>query len=235
MEERLQKLIAAAGLCSRRTAENWMEEGRVTVNGTVAHLGVRADPEKDIIEIDGKPLVPKEKFVYLMLHKPRGYTCSLSDPYAKKLVTELLSGIDARVYPVGRLDVESEGLLFLTNDGAFTQQLIHPRHEMEKCYHVTVSGYQDTSIQRLCAIRDLDGEVIHPAEVELLQKDAKSATLQIIIHEGKKRQIRRMCAKVGLSVRSLKRVREGEVTLGDLPVGQWRYLSNEEVKMLKNA
>lgn len=229
MEERLQKLIAAAGLCSRRSAEEWISQGRVTINGKVAQLGDRGDPDRDAILVDGYPLRQPEAHRYLMVHKPRGYTCSMADRHAAHLVTELVADCDARVYPVGRLDVESEGLLLMTNDGAFAHKILHPSHQVDKLYHVTVKGYFPGAEQKLEKIRDLDGEKISGGQVKLLRRTGDKAVLAIIIHEGRKRQIRRMCAKAGLSVERLCRIEEHGLQLGDLPQGAWRELSEEEV------
>ena len=234
MEERLQKIIASAGLCSRRAAEDYLRAGRVTVNGRAARLGDRADGTRDEICLDGKPIGEREAPVYLMLHKPRGYTCTLSDSHAAHPVTELLAGCGARVYPVGRLDVDSEGLLLLTNDGALSHRLLHPRFGAEKVYHVTVAGLRPDSIQRLRTLREIDGERIRPVEVELLRAE-REAVLSFTLREGKKRQIRRMCRRVGLSVRRLCRVAEHGVLLGDLPVGGCRPLTEEEVAQLRAA
>ncbi len=232
MEERVQKLMAAAGLCSRRAAEEILRQGRVTVNGRVASLGDRADPDRDTVAVDGAALPGREEKVYLLLHKPRGYACTLSDPHAVRLVTELLTGCTARVYPVGRLDVDSEGLLLLTNDGALAQRLLHPGGGVEKRYRVTAAGLREDSISRLRALRDLDGEPIRPAEIRLLE-EGPPAVLEFVLHEGKKRQIRRMCSRVGLSVRRLCRISEGGLTLDGLPPGHWRYLTGEEIAMLR--
>ncbi len=232
MEERLQKLIAAAGLCSRRTAEAWIQAGEVTVNGAAARLGDRADPERDRIVVKGRPLPGEAEKRYLMLNKPRGYTCSLADPHAAHLVTELVADCGARVYPVGRLDVDSQGLLFLTNDGAFAQALLHPSHEAEKTYHVTVSGLRPESVERLQSLTELDGERIRPARVRLLEEAGGRALLSFTIHEGKKRQIRRMCARAGLAVRRLCRVAEAGIPLGTLREGAWRPLTQEEIETI---
>ena len=234
MEERLQKIIASAGICSRRAAEDYLRAGRVTVNGKVVRLGDHADETLDEICIDGKPIGEREAPVYLMLHKPRGYTCTLSDPHAAHPVTELLTDCKARVYPVGRLDVDSEGLLLLTNDGALAHRLLHPSFGAEKVYYVTVTGLQPDSVRRLRALREIDGEKIRPAEVELL-REGREAVLSFSLHEGKKRQIRRMCRMVGLSVRRLCRVAEHGVLLGDLPVGHCRALTEEEIALLRRA
>ena len=233
MEERLQKLIANAGICSRRAAETLLEQGRVTVNGLRASLGQKADLSRDRVAVDGVDIAPPEAYTYLMLHKPAGYACTLSDPHAGHLVTELVADCGVRVYPVGRLDVASEGLLLMTNDGDFANAVLHPSHQVDKTYRVTVSGYQRGSERRLAAVRTLDGVPIRPARVRLLVQDGSTAELEVVIHEGKKRQIRRMCRAVGLSVTRLCRVGEGPLTLGDLPPGKWRYLTADEVTACK--
>lgn len=233
MEERLQKLLSAAGICSRRAAETYITDGRVTVNGKTAELGQRADPEKDEIMVDGKPLSPKAEHVYLMLNKPRGYVTTLSDEQGRKTVADLVADCGARVYPVGRLDLDSEGLLLMTNDGDFMQHLLHPSGEVNKTYHVSVYGAVAGAAKRLGAITNLDGEQIRPAKVEVLRKTGETAELSITIHEGKNRQIRRMCAACDLTVKRLRRVQEDSLMLGDLPVGRWRYLTDEEVAALK--
>ena len=215
MKERLQKIIAAAGICSRRAAEELLRQGRVRVNGQSAALGDQADPESDIVTVDGQPLRRDTRRVYLMLNKPRGYVTTLSDERGRRTAAELVSGCGARVYPVGRLDMDSEGLLLMTNDGAWMQRLLHPSHQI--------------------AIRDLEGERIRPARVRELWRDGSKAALSVTIHEGKNRQIRRMCRQAGLAVRRLQRVREHTLTLGDLPVGQWRYLTQQELRDLEGS
>ena len=232
MTERLQKIIAAAGICSRRTAEEYLRQGRISVNGEAAALGDKADPEKDRICLDGKEIRPLTEKTYVMLHKPRGYTCTLRDTHVAHPVTELVD-CGARVYPVGRLDKDSEGLLLLTDDGDFTQALTHPKYQVDKVYLVWVTGMAEESLERLCAVDQLDGESIAPAEVALLKREDGQALLQMTIHQGKNRQIRRMCAAVGLTVTRLKRIEEHGLSLGDLPLGQWRYLTNEEILMLR--
>lgn len=235
MEERLQKLLSAAGVCSRRAAEGYITAGRVTVNGQTAELGQRADPEKDEIRVDGKLLAPKEELVYLLLNKPRGYVTTLSDEKGRKNVADLVRDCGVRVYPVGRLDLDSEGLLLMTNDGSLMQHLLHPSGEINKTYHVSVYGAVDGAAEKLAAIRDLDGETIRPAQVRVLKQTTQTADLAITIHEGKNRQIRRMCSSCGLTVKRLRRVQEHTLKLNDLPVGQWRYLTEEEVLKLKKA
>ena len=236
MEQRLQKLFSAAGICSRRTAEAYIAAGRVTVNGIPAEAGQKADPEKDDIRLDGRPIAPAQEHVYLLLNKPRGYVTTLSDEKGRRTVADLVQGCGRRVYPVGRLDLDSEGLLILTNDGALMQHLLHPSGEVDKTYHVTVQGVVDGAASRLAALRELEGEPIRPAQVELLrQKGPNEALLSVTIHQGKNRQIRRMCAVCGLEVRRLRRVREHTLELGDLPSGAWRYLTEAEVAALKHA
>ena len=232
MEERLQKLLAQAGLCSRREAERWIDDGRVTVNGKKASVGDKADPRRDKIFVDGKPIGGAEEKVYLMLYKPRGYVTTMRDERGRKTVADLVRGCGARVVPVGRLDYNSEGLLLLTNDGAWAQHLLHPKHEVEKTYHVSVFGPVAGAAARLAAVTDLEGESIRPARVEVLRKTPGTAVLAVTIHEGKNRQVRRMCAQCGLTVKRLRRVREGALELGDLPPGKWRYLTQDEAGAL---
>jgi 23S rRNA pseudouridine2605 synthase len=230
LEQRLQKLIAAAGLCSRRTAEGWIEAGRVRVNGAAATLGQSADPDRDEILVDGKPLSLSEQKHYLMLNKPRGYVCTMSDEKGRPTVAELVADCGARVVPVGRLDLDSEGLLLLTDDGGWMQKLLHPRYEVDKVYHVTVAGDVRDAARKLAAITALDGEPIRPAKVTALRMGRETAELEITLHEGKNRQIRRMCALADLHVKRLRRVSEHNLALGGLPEGKWRYLTAEELR-----
>ena len=233
MKERLQKILSAAGVCSRRAAEGYLTAGRITVNGEPAQLGQQADPENDDIRVDGVPLDREPEAVYLMLNKPRGYVTTVSDEQGRKTVMDLLTGVHTRIYPVGRLDRDSEGLLLLTNDGALTQRLLHPSHEVSKEYHVTVSGPVEHAAENLRRIRDVAGMAIRPAEVQMLRREGNRAELRIVIHEGRNRQIRRMCARCGLEVLRLQRVREHCLELGALPLGQWRYLTAAEIAALK--
>ncbi len=233
MKERLQKILSAAGVCSRRAAEGYLTSGRITVNGELAQLGQQADPETDDIRVDGVPLDREPEAVYLMLNKPRGYVTTVSDEQGRKTVMDLLTGVHTRIYPVGRLDRDSEGLLLLTNDGALTQRLLHPSHEVSKEYHVTVSGPVEHAAENLRRIRDVAGMAIRPAEVQMLRREGNRAELRIVIHEGRNRQIRRMCARCGLEVLRLQRVREHCLELGTLPLGQWRYLTAAEIAALK--
>lgn len=235
MKERLQKLIASAGLCARRTAEEWIAAGRVCVNGAVASLGDRADPETDTVTVDGAPLPGKPGAVYLMLNKPRGYVTTLSDEYGRRTAAELVADCGVRVYPVGRLDRDSEGLLLFTNDGELTQRLLHPRHQVDKVYLVTVRGDIRGAAERLMAITQLDGEPIAPAQAAEVTRHEGQAMLRVTIHQGKNRQVRRMCAQIGLHVVRLQRIQEDSLLLGDLPAGKWRYLTDQELQGLRGG
>lgn len=232
MTERLQKILASRGVCSRRKAEEMITAGKVTVNGRVALLGQSADPDIDEIMLDGSPLPSGGEYVYIMLHKPRGYVTTLSDEKGRANVTQLVD-CGTRVYPIGRLDMDSEGLLLLTNDGDFANHLMHPKGEVDKIYEVWVTGYQVGGEQRLARPITLDGYTIKPPKVKLLNVQGGSARLHITIHEGRNRQVRRMCQAAGLHVTRLRRISEGEVTLGDLPKGKWRYLTPQEIALLK--
>ncbi len=233
MTERIQKLMAAAGLCSRRTAEEWIAAGRVIVNGRIARVGDKADPDRDTVLVDGSPLRGAAQHVYLMLHKPRGYVTTLSDERGRRTAAELVADCGTRVYPVGRLDRDSEGLLLFTNDGKLTHALLHPSHQVDKTYIVSVTGAEDGSAERLAAVDKLDGESIVPAQVEELHRSGTAAEYRVVIHQGKKRQIRRMCAAAGLEVTRLCRVAEGGLRLGGLPPGKWRYLTEEELRLIR--
>ena len=235
MKERLQKLIASAGLCARRTAEEWIAAGRVCVNGAVASLGDRADPETDTVTVDGAPLPGKPGAVYLMLNKPRGYVTTLSDEYGRRTAAELVADCGVRVYPVGRLDRDSEGLLLFTNDGELAQRLLHPRHQVDKVYLVTVRGDIRGAAERLMAITQLDGEPIAPAQAAEVARHEGQAVLRVTIHQGKNRQVRRMCAQIGLHVVRLQRIQEDSLLLGDLPAGKWRYLTDQELQGLRGG
>ena len=228
MEERLQKLLSAAGMCSRRTAEEYIAAGRVTVNGRIARIGEKADPGQDTILVDGKPLDQGRERVWLMLHKPRGYVTTLSDEKGRRTAGSLVVDCGVRVWPVGRLDLNSEGLLLFTNDGEGTNRLLHPSHEVEKEYQVTVSGDVAAAIPVLSGPLELDGQPLAPAKVRLLKPTPDGGVLSVVIHEGKNRQVRRMCALAELEVKRLIRIREGNLTLGTLPPGKWRFLTTIE-------
>ena len=233
MEERLQKILSACGIASRRAAEGYITAGRVTVNGQVAGLGDKADPERDEIRVDGRPVRREEQRTYVLLHKPRGYVTTLSDEKGRKTVAQLVEGCGARVWPVGRLDLDSEGLLLLTDDGDLTHWLIHPSHEVEKEYRVWVQGDAEGALPVLTGPMTLDGVPLRRAKVKIIGRHGEETVLSFLIHEGKNRQIRRMCAMAGLEVRRLRRIREGPIRLGDLPPGTWRNLTEEEVSALK--
>ncbi len=229
MEERLQKLLSAAGECSRRQAEGYIQAGRVTVNGQTAQLGDRADPARDRVELDGKPVLTRSGRTYIMLNKPRGYVTTLSDEKGRKTVAELVADCPARVWPVGRLDMDSEGLLLLTDDGALTHRLTHPAHQVEKEYQVRVIGDLERALPLLSAPVWSEGEELTADRVERTGRD----TVTVVIHQGKNRQVRRMCAAAGLKVNRLRRVREGAVRLGGLRPGQWRPLTAAELAALQ--
>ena len=230
--ERLQKIIAARGLCSRRQAEKWIEEGRVRVNGNTAHLGDSADLSEDVIEVDGKRLPKAVKKVYLMLNKPRGYVTTLSDEKGRKNAAELVTGCGTRVYPVGRLDMDSEGLLLFTNDGEFANLMMHPRHEVDKVYRVWVTNYAPEKLEALAEPIELDGYKIKKPKVRPVRQEPNRAILDVTIHEGRNRQVRRMCQAAGLEVARLKRIAEGGLRIGELKTGAWRYLEPNEIELL---
>lgn len=233
MEERIQKILSARGITSRRKAEEMILQGRVLCNGKVCALGDRADPRVDLITIDGAPLPDMQERVYLMLNKPRGFVTTLSDEKGRKNAAQLVCDCGCRVYPVGRLDMDSEGLLLFTNDGEFAERMMHPKHQIDKTYRVLVTGYRDGALDRLCAPMTLDGYRLRKPAVSLLYMDADGkAEIEITIHEGRNRQVRRMCAIAGMQVKRLIRVREGTLELNDLPTGKWRYLTEVEVEAL---
>ncbi len=232
MKERLQKLLSARGVASRRKAEEMIASGRVSVNGVVAALGQLADGDVDEILVDGKPLPEQQRHVYIMLHKPRGFVTTLSDEKGRRAVTELVADCGARVYPVGRLDMDSEGLLLLTSDGEFANKLMHPRHQVNKTYHVFVEHYGPEKLEALKKPVALDGYTIKAPSVLLLGANGTGAKLSVTIHEGRNRQVRRMCAMADLHVTRLIRVSEGGLQLGELPKGQWRHLTQAELESL---
>jgi 23S rRNA pseudouridine2605 synthase len=233
-KERLQKLISAAGLASRRQAEQWIAEGRVTVDGRVASLGEGADPRVERVEVDGKPLVFEEEKYYLLLNKPVGYVTTRRDPQGRPVVTDLVKNIPARLYPVGRLDLTTEGLLLLTNDGALAHCLAHPRHQVDKTYLARVRGaLSEAERGRLEKGVSLEDGPTAPARVENVRIAGNHTWFEITIREGRNRQVRRMCEAVGHSVSRLKRIRIGFLELGDLPPGKFRHLTPAEVGRLK--
>ncbi len=235
MKERLQKIISAAGLASRRAAEKYISDGRVSVNGITAKLGDSADPDIDDIRLDGKCVRPQEKMVYIMLNKPRGFVTTLSDEQRRRTVAELVADAPCRVYPVGRLDLDSEGLLILTNDGAFANAMMHPAHEVDKVYETVVSGDAEAALPILRGAMDIDGYRIRPAKADIVGTEGERTLLNITIHEGRNRQVRKMCAAAGLAVHRLRRISEGSLSLGSLPLGHWRFLDENEMEILQNV
>ena len=235
MTERLQKILASRCVCSRRKAEEMIAAGRVTCNGVVANLGDSADPDIDEILLDGIALPSQDDYVYIMLNKPRGYVTTLSDEKGRKNAAQLVVDCGKRVYPVGRLDMDSGGLLLFTNDGDFANNLMHPKHEVNKTYRVVVRGYTDRGLEKLKEPVTLDGYTIRKPDVLLEHKSQTSdrAELLVTIHEGRNRQVRRMCDLAGMKVLRLIRISEGKLQLGRLPSGKWRYLTAEEVEMLR--
>lgn len=234
---RIQKIISDSGLCSRRKAEELIEQGRVTVNGRPCSIGDKATL-RDIIAVDGKAIAeqPREKR-YIMLNKPRGYITTMSDEQGRRIAAELLDGVEERVIPVGRLDRNSEGLLLFTNDGEFANSITHPSRHVSKTYRVTIDGkVSEEQIMQLTTGVELDdGKVTLPCSVEVLTEEPGRTVLRIVIRQGLNRQIRRMCAAVGLNVGRLRRTAIGGVKLGMLKTGEWRDLTAEELKMLRAA
>lgn len=236
MEERLQKIIAASGMVSRRAAEELIAAGKVSVNGVAAALGDKADAARDRITVNGKALAPPEEKVYIMLNKPKGYVTTLRDEKGRRTVAELVKDAGLRLYPVGRLDMYSEGLLIMTNDGEFAERLMHPRGGVEKCYRTRVKGeVSQAAIERLCEPMVIDGYRTHGAKVETEKLSQDGGVLVITISEGRNRQVRKMCEQAGLKVTRLQRVSEGGVRLGDLKPGTWRPLTRAEIKQLEHT
>lgn len=232
MKQRLQKILSDRGIASRRRAEELIRGGLVAVNGQIASLGDSADPDTDEITLAGKPIPAARGYIYLMLNKPRGYVTTLSDEKGRPTAASLVADCGQRVYPIGRLDMDSEGLLLFTNDGSFANRAMHPSHEIQKTYQVWVSGFSQEGFQRLQEPVVLDGYRIKPPKLKLLSYKNDRAELEITIHEGRNRQIRRMCQMAGMQVTRLKRIREGQLKLGSLPLGKWRYLTEEEQKKI---
>lgn len=233
---RLQKFFTECGIMSRRAAEEEIAAGKVTVNGIQAGLGDKVDPISDVVVYKGKILeYPQNEHIYIMLHKPRGYLTSMSDDRGRKCVSELVSDVGARVYPIGRLDLNSEGLLLLTNDGELANLLTHPKHSVGKIYNVSVRGeINEQKLDTLRAPMVIDGYRTKGAEVELTEKYEGGARLKITLYEGRNREIRKMCEQVELKVARLCRVQIGEIRLGGLALGKWKFLDRSQVKYLKN-
>lgn len=231
---RLQKFFTDCGVLSRRAAEEEIAQGHVKVNGATAHIGDKINPESDVVEYRGKRLCRPAHAapLYLMLNKPRGIVSTAKDEKGRTTVLDLLKGVPTRVYPIGRLDMDSEGLLLLTNDGELTCRLTHPRHEIPKIYHVTVSpAPTKEQLRQLAAPMELDGYRLLPVGIRPLSAN----TIEMTLYEGRNRQIRRMCEQVRLKVTQLRRVAIGELQLGALPVGKWRTLTEQEVAYLSSA
>ncbi len=234
MKERLQKIISEYGITSRRKAEELIRNGRISVNGRIASLGDSADPAEDEILLDGEKLERSDnEKVYILLNKPLGVVTTMEDERGRSTVKDLTSDVGVRVYPVGRLDINSSGLLIMTNDGDMTNRLTHPSHEVDKEYMVRVKGDVDSAVPVLSSALEIDGYRIRPAKVKLMRRATDSTVISVVIHEGRNRQVRRMCAMAELDVVSLVRVRIGKIHLGALKPGEWRYLTEDEIQYLK--
>lgn len=232
MAERLQKIIAAAGLMSRRAAEDCIASGRVSVNGRIARIGESAEADTDIILVDGEPLPQQTESVYIMLNKPKGYVTTLSDEKGRRNVTALVRGL-GRIYPVGRLDMYSEGLLIMTNDGEFANKLMHPSNNVKKTYRTWVQGEDvGLAVEYLRGGIDIGDCIVQAVSVDIEELIPGGAVLLITIGEGRNRQVRKMCQACELKVTRLVRIREGALELGELKSGKWRYLTAEEIKSI---
>lgn len=238
MEElRIQKYLSDCGICSRRAAERAILDGDVQINGQPAEIGQKIRPDRDKVSYRGRPVVKKRNAhpCYVMLHKPTGYVTTMSDEKGRKTVAELLTGVDRRVYPVGRLDMDSEGLLLCTSDGELANALTHPRHHIPKLYHVRVEGaVTRAQLSKLQEPMEIDGYQIQPVECTLIKREEEGSTIAMVLYEGRNRQIRKMCDQVGLVVRRLRRIAIGELEL-DIPRGKWRYLTKDEADYLKES
>lgn len=233
---RLQKFLAEANIASRRKAEELIQAGRVRVNGkTVTELGTKVDDEKDIVEADGKEVRIEGKLVYIMLNKPEGCVTTAHDQFNRRTVLDLVEGVNERIYPVGRLDYDTSGLIILTNDGDLTYRLTHPKHNVAKTYIALVDS--EPTAEEIHTFENgvvIDGRKTAKARLKVIKQDDVGAYLMIVIHEGRNRQVRKMCEAIGHPVRRLKRTATGKLTLGKLKKGQWRYLTDEEIAYLKS-
>ena len=232
---RLQKFIAECGVASRRSAEKIIESGRVYVNGDlVDYMGCEVDPDKDMVEVDGKVIKPESKKYYIVLNKPKNYVTTVSDDLGRPTIMNLVEDIDARIYPVGRLDFDTTGLLIMTNDGDFANKLTHPRNVVNKTYIARVDRIlTEDELAKLEKGVDIDGTKTAPAKAEMIKRPQKGFEVKITIHEGRNRQVRRMLEAVNVNVLALKRISVGSVTLGNLPEGKWRKLSDAEINKLR--
>lgn len=234
--ERLQKFIAECGLASRRKAEELIKTGHIFVNGQPAKIGMSINTETDIVEFDGKKIYKSEKMVYILLYKPRGYITTMNDENGRRSIADLVKNIKERIYPIGRLDKDSEGLLLMTNDGEFAYALMHPKFKVPKTYRITVSpGILPAQKQALEKGVSIDSGITAPAKIEITETDKQRSRLYITITEGKNREIRKMCEQVGLSVKLLKRVSEGGVRIGSVKPGEYRHLTKNEICRLKKS
>lgn len=233
---RLQKYVAECGFMSRRAAEKEIEAGNITVNGEAVEVGRVIDPARDKVRYKGRPVLRKRNShkLYLMLNKPRGYLTTMSDDKDRKCVASLVKDVGERVYPVGRLDYESEGMLLLTNDGDLANKLMHPKHHVPKTYNVRVEGnVTKEQLSQLSSAMEIDGYTIKPVECKILRSKNGYTVLEMVLCEGRNRQIRKMCEQVGLEISYLRRIAIGDIELGDLRSGKWRWLTKEQIKFLK--
>ncbi|WP_026073660.1 pseudouridine synthase [Acetivibrio cellulolyticus] len=233
---RLQKYIADCGVASRRKAEELIQQGSVKVNGiVVSEMGIKVS-SSDRVEVNGSVIKPESKKVYILLNKPSGYVTTVKDQFRRPTVIDLLKGVDERVFPVGRLDYETTGLLVLTNDGDFTHKMTHPRHEIEKTYQATIAGTPTKDeIHSFESGLEIEDYVTSPAKLKIISTKERTCVIEVTIHEGRNRQVRKMCEAIGHPVLALKRISLGKVTLGNLPEGSWRELTRDEVNSLRNS
>lgn len=230
---RLQKYLSMCAVASRRKAEELIAQGKVKVNGKVAQIGDKISPKHDTVTVSGRKIIGSRKHYYIMLHKPRGYITTMDDEMGRKCVAELVRDVGARVYPVGRLDKDSEGLLLMTNDGEFANHMTHPSKHIPKTYRVTVRP--DVTEDMLTAFAtgmEIDGRITAPADAHIIEKQDNRVVMEIVLYEGRNRQIRKMCESLGLEVARLKRTSMGSLKLGMLPPGKWRELKEDEVHKL---
>lgn len=233
---RLQKFLAESGVASRRKSEELIEQGKVKVNGNIAHIGDKINPKKDTVTVNGKKIVKQKSHTYIMLHKPRGFITTMSDEMERKCVAELIKDVPGRVYPVGRLDRDSEGMLLFTNDGEFANAMTHPTRHVPKTYRVTVRpSINEEQVTKLTTGIMIDDRMTSPCEVRIVTREEGRVVLEIILHEGRNRQIRKMCEEVGLEVARLKRTAIGSIKLGMLKQGDYRELTEDEVRKLMIA